>query len=191
MKLSDYAKKTGVSYRTAWRWFKEGAISGYQLPSGTIIITLPENNLNPEKVVAIYCRVSDQNSKDDLNRQAERLTDYAITKGYKIYKVIKEIGSGLNDNRKQLSKLLNEDNYNILLVEHSDRLARFGLNYWQILLNKLGKELEIVNKPDNQKDELMEDLISIIYSFSARMYGHSRALRKTEKITQELKNETD
>ena len=98
--------QTGVSYRTAWRWFKEGTISGYQLPSGTIIITLSENNLNPEKVVAIYCRVSDQNSKENLNRQAERLTNYATAKGYKIYKVVKKIGSGLNDNRKQLSKLL-------------------------------------------------------------------------------------
>jgi predicted site-specific integrase-resolvase len=188
MKLSDYAKKTGVSYRTAWRWFKEGTISGYQMPTGTIIITLPENNTNPDKVVAIYCRVSDQGSKDNLSRQAQRLSDYAVAKGYKIYKVVKEIGSGLNDNRKQLSKLLNDDNYNILLVEHPDRLARFGLNYLEILLNKLGKELEIVNKANNEKDELMQDLISIIYSFSARMYGLRRAKRKTEKITQELRS---
>ncbi len=60
-----------------------------------------------------------------------------------------------------------------------------------LLLNKLGKELKIVNKANNEKDELMEDLISIIYSFSARMYGLRRAKRKTEKITQELQNETN
>lgn len=191
MKLSSYAKQVGVSYRTAWRWYKEGSVPGYQLPSGTIIITLQKTDTNLSKVVAIYCRVSDQGSKDNLNRQAERLIEYATAKGYTIYKVVKEIGSGLNDNRKQLSKLLEEDNYNILLVEHPDRLARFGLNYLKILLNKLGKELEIVNQVANGRDELMQDLVSIIYSFSARMYGLRRAKRKTEKITQELQNEVD
>lgn len=191
MKLSDYAKQVGVSYRTAWRWYKEGSIPGYQLPTGTIIVTLNEANTNPNKIVAIYCRVSDQSSKDNLNRQAERLTEYATAKGYKIYKVVKEIGSGLNENRKQLSKLLEEDNYNILLIEHPDRLARFGLNYLKILLNKLGRELEIVNQAGNGRDELMQDLVSIIYSFSARMYGLRRAKRKTEKITAVLQNEVD
>ena len=78
-----------------------------------------------------------------------------------------------------------------MLVEHPDRLARFGLNHLQILLKKLGKELEIVNQANNQKDELMQDLGSIIYSFSAKMYGVRRAKIKTEKITQELQNETD
>lgn len=191
MKLSDYAKKVGISYRTAWRWYKSGVITGYQQPTGTIIINLPETNQNPNKVVAIYCRVSDNGSKDNLERQAERLTQYATARGYTIYKIVKEIGSGLNDNRKQLSKLLKDDKYNILLAEHPDRVASFGLNYLKILLNKLGKELEIVNQATEGRDELMQDLVSIIYSFSARMYGLRRAKRKTERITQELQNESD
>lgn len=191
MKLSDYAKKVGISYRTAWRWYKSGVITGYQQPTGTIIINLPETNQNPNKVVAIYCRVSDNGSKDNLERQAERLTQYATARGYTIYKVVKEIGSGLNDNRKQLSKLLKDDKYNILLDEHPDRVARFGLNYLKILLNKLGKELEIVNQATEGRDELMQYLVSIIYSFSARMYGLRRAKTKTERITQELQNESD
>jgi putative resolvase len=95
MKLSDYAKQVGVSYRTAWTWYKEGSIPGERLPSGTIIVTLNESNTNPNKVVAIYCRVSERGSKDNLNRQAERLTEYATAKGDKIHKVVKEIGSGL------------------------------------------------------------------------------------------------
>ncbi|MDH6100685.1 IS607 family transposase [Anabaenopsis sp. FSS-46] len=191
MKLSDYAKKVGISYRTAWRWYKSGVITGYQQPTGTIIINLPETNQNPNKVVAIYCRVSDNGSKDNLERQAERLTQYATARGYTIYKVVKEIGSGLNDNRKQLSKLLKDDKYNILLAEHPDRVASFGLNYLKILLNKLCKELEIVNQATEGRDELMQDLVSIIYSFSARMYGLRRAKTKTERITQELQNESD
>lgn len=109
--------------------------------------------------------------------------------GYTIYKIGKEIGSGLNDNRKQLANLLSAFKYNILLVEHLDRLARFGTNYMRILLSKCGKELEVVNLAENGRDELMTDLVSIIYSFSARMYGLRRAKRKNDKITHELQNE--
>ena len=127
-------------------------------------------------------------SSDELSQRwkAERLTNFAIAKGYRIYKVIKEVGSGLNDNRKQLAKILVDDNYNILVVEHKDRLARFGTNYLKILLEKTGKKLEIVNEVDKSKDELMEDLVSIITSFCARLYGLRRSKRKTEKIIKEL-----
>ena len=120
MKLSDYAKKVGISYRTAWRWWKQGNLTGYQLPSGTIIIT-DEYNSKPDVIACINARVSSAENKDNLDRQAERLKDYAIARGYKIYKVVKEIGSGLNDNRKQLGKILVDPNYNILIVEHKDR----------------------------------------------------------------------
>lgn len=188
MKLSHYAKELGLEYRTVWNWYKQGTLKGYQLPSGTIIIENPKVESNLQRVI-IYCRVSDQASKDNLERQAERLTDYALAKGYSITKVTKEIGSGLNDNRKQLSKVLLSDNYDILLVEHADRLARFGLNYLEILLNKNGKQLEIANKVEIKKEELLQDLISIIYSFSARIYGLRRAKNKVDKITKELHNE--
>ncbi|MDV3000943.1 MAG: hypothetical protein N5P05_002549 [Chroococcopsis gigantea SAG 12.99] len=186
MKLSEYAKKVGVTYRTAWRWYKDGHLEGYQLPTGTIIVSSEEKRKS-DSVVAIYCRVSSHSSQNNLNTQAERLTQYAIAKGYRIYKVVKEIGSGLNDNRKLLDKLLSDDNYNILLVEHTDRLARFGTNYMRTLLEKTGKKLEVVNEAANDKEELIEDLVSLIYSFSARMYGLRRAKRKTERIVAELK----
>ncbi|WP_446388673.1 IS607 family transposase [Coleofasciculus sp. B1-GNL1-01] len=189
MKLSDYAKKAGISYRTAWRWWKQGNLTGYQLPSGTIIITSEaiEDNLKPDLIACIYARVSSAQNKDNLDRQAERLKDYAIARGYKIYKIVKEIGSGLNDNRKQLAKILVDPNYNILIVEHKDRLARFGTNYIEILLKELDKKVEIVNQSEDKTDELMEDLIAIITSFCSRMYGLRRSKRKTEKIIAELK----
>ncbi len=98
------------------------------MPSGTIIIT-DEDNSKPDLRACIYARVSSAQNKDNLDRQAERLKDYAIARGYKIYKIVKEIGSGLNDNRKKLAKILVDPNYNILIVEHKDRLARFGTNY--------------------------------------------------------------
>ena len=187
MKLSDYAKKTGISYRTAWRWWKQGNLTGHQLPSGTIIIT-NDNNSKPDSIACIYARVNSAENKDNLDRQAERLKDYAIARGYKISKIVKEMGSGLNDNRKQLSKILVDPNYNILIVEHKDRLARFGTNYLEILLKELDKKVEIVNQSEDKQDELMEDLIAIITSFCARIYGLRRSKRKTEKIIAELKS---
>ncbi len=188
MKLSDYAKQIGVSYQTAWRMYKRGELDAYQLPTGTIVVNTEASGLS-EPIACIYSRVSSAENRPNLEAQAERLTNYAIAKGYRIYKVVKEVGSGLNDNRKQLAKILVDDNYNILIVEHKDRLARFGVNYMKILLEKTGKKLEVVNEADNGKDELMQDLVSIITSFCARLYGLRRSKRKTEKIIKELTNE--
>ncbi|MGB3508173.1 MAG: recombinase family protein [Microcoleaceae cyanobacterium] len=99
------------------------------------------------------------------------------------------MGSGLNDNRKQLAKIIVDLNYNVLIVEHKDHLARFGTNYLEILLKELEKKVEIVNPSEDKQDELMSDLIAIITSFCARIYGVSWSKRKTEKIIAELKSQ--
>jgi predicted site-specific integrase-resolvase len=194
MKLSDYAKTLGISYLTAWRHYKAGKIPypTSQLPTGTVIV-----DYDPKKIpgglvrVAIYARVSSAENKDNLDRQALRLTQYAVAKGYQIAYIVKEVGSGLNDNRKKLEKLLLKDDYDILLVEHKDRLGRFGTHYMDILLKRLGVNLEVVNLADNGRDELMQDLVAIITSFAARLYGQRRAKRKTEKIVEALNSKAD
>jgi predicted site-specific integrase-resolvase len=192
MKLSDYAKRAGVSYQTAWRWWKNGDLQGYQQPSGTIIVEVKdESPAIDEAIACIYARVSSGENRDNLDRPAERLIQYATARGYRIYKVVKEVGSGLNDNRKQLTRILPDKNYNILLVEPRDRLARFGTNYLQILLEELGKKLEIVNNAEKDRDDLMQDFVSIIVSFTARLYGQRRAKRKTEKIIADLQTTGD
>jgi putative resolvase len=194
MKLSDYAKTLGISYLTAWRHYKAGKIPypTEQLPTGTVIVDYdPKKISGGIKRVAIYARVSSAENKDNLDRQAERLTLGAIAKGYQIVYIVKEIGSGLNDNRKKLEKLLLKDDYDILLVEHKDRLGRFGTHYMDILLRRLGVNLEIVNLADNGRDELMQDLVAIITSFAARLYGQRRAKRKTEKIVEALNSQAD
>ncbi|MGI2909679.1 IS607 family transposase, partial [Tolypothrix sp. VBCCA 56010] len=140
---------------------------------------------------AIYARVSSAENKDNLDRQAERLTNYAIAKGYQIAHVVKEVGSGLNDNRKKLEKLLKQENYQYLIVEHKDRLGRFGTHYIDLLLTRCGVTLEVVNLAENGRDELMTDLVAIITSFAARLYGQRRAKRKTEKIVETLQSKTD
>ena len=94
----------------------------------------------------------------------------------------------MNDSRSKLQKLLEQNDFDIILVEHKDRLTRFGFNYIKTLLNKDDKHIIVVNPAKNDNENLMEDLISIIYSFSARMYGKRRAKTKSDKVIQELKN---
>ena len=108
----------------------------------------------------------------------ERLKGYAAAKGYKVTKEIKEIGSGLNDSRKLLASILKDDNWAILIVEHKDRLARFGIKYLEILLDKLNKKIEIINDSDNDTQDIVQDFVSIVTSFCARLYGIRRSKKK-------------
>lgn len=85
------------------------------------------------------------------------MTQYAVARGYIIQKVVKEVGSGLNENRKKLNAILSDKSFNVLIVEHKDRLTRFGANYIEILLSETGRRLEVVNNVENNKDDLMTD----------------------------------
>jgi putative resolvase len=188
MKLSQYAKQQGISYKTAFRWWKAGAIKGYQAASGTIIVTESEPIKQVEKV-AIYARVSSAEQKANLERQAERLSQYCEARGYQVAKVVKEIASGLNDGRPKLVTLLKDTSLTRIVVEHKDRLTRFGFNYIETLFETQGRIIEVVNGAENDKEDLLADLSSVIYSFCARLYGQRRAKRKTEKIVEEIQSQ--
>ncbi len=195
MKLSDWSKKMGISYRRAWQMFKDGKLpNARQLPTGTIVVIEDEINKTssvPENTVAIYARVSSHENKDNLEKQAERLKEYAMAKGYQIASIVKEIGSGANDVRPKLIKLLKSKDYKILIVEHQDRLTRFGFNYLRLLAEEQGKKIEIVNGAEDEKEDLVQDFTAVIYSFAAKLYGLRRARKKTEEIVNQIKNEKD
>ena len=185
MKLSTYAKQLGISYQTAWRLFKDGKLNAYQLPTGTVIVR-EEESQGSEQSVAIYCRVSSSENKGNLESQKKRLLDYCAAKGYKVSRVITEVGSGINDTRKQWLSLLQDRMVRIIVVEHKDRFTRFGFTGYKTLLNTDGRDIEVVNEAENGKEDLLQDLVSIITYFCARLCGQSRCKRKTEKIIQEL-----
>lgn len=185
IKLSDYAKMNGVTRQTAYKWWRDGKLDGIQLDTGTILIN-QENDMEVKGVV-LYSRVSSSQNKDNLEAQLKRLKDYAAAKGYKTAYEIKEIGSGLNDKRKQLKNILEKNDWDIIIVEHKDRLTRFGFNYIETLLNKNNQKIEVINNTTDETD-LLDDLTSIITSFCARIYGQRRSKRKTEKIIEELNN---
>jgi len=181
IKLSEYASNKSITYRTAWSHFKDGKIDGaYKDNSGNILVPVT-NKVDYSKCVC-YSRVSPHSMKDNLIRQQNRLEEFASSNGYEIIKSVKEVASGMNDERPKLIKLLLNDNWNTLIVEHKDRLTRFGFNYIKMLLESKGKKIVVVNQTNEDKSDLMEDLISIIYSFSARMYGLRRKKNKESII---------
>lgn len=191
MKLTDYAKKVGVHHRTARRWFHDGRIEGaYQLPTGTIVVPdeIFETNKKSSGKTIVYARVSSSDQREtNLEYQSRRLVNYCIANGWIVDKVVKEVGSGVNDKRKKLDSLLRSDeNIARIVVEHKDRLTRFGFNYIEIIAEAKGFDIVVVNPAENDRDDLLEDLTSIITSFCARIYGQRRGKRKTEALTREL-----
>ena len=136
----------------------------------------------------MYPRVSSSENRDNLETQVERMTQFATARGYKVIRVVKEVGSGINDGRKQFLSLLSDENVDVIVVEHRDRATRFGLAYIQTLLAGSGRRIEVANEAENDREELMQDLIAIITSFIARYDDRRRAKRKTEKLIEELKS---
>lgn len=189
IKTSEYAKLMGIHYRTAARHFHAGLIEGYQDPvTNTIYIKNPEyTSANKEIRVVLYARVSSTVNKASLDGQIERLTKYAIAKGYKIVRIEKEIASGLNDGRRKLTSILKSNDWDVLLVEHRDRLTRFGFKYFD-MLEKSNQRVEVVNTTDDKDQELIEDFVSIITSFCGRIYGAKRK-DKTNQVIEQLTGE--
>jgi putative resolvase len=188
MKLADYAKQMGVCYETAWRWYRDGKIQGRRVGAHTIIITegqeAPKRE-QPERV-ALYARVSAAEHRPNLESQTERLVAYCAAKGYQVSKIVKEVASGVNDSRPKLLALLEDQSITLIVVEHKDRLTRFGFRSLETLLKSQGRSIEVVNEAEHDQEDLMADLTAILYSFTARLYGQRRAKRKTEAVIRAL-----
>lgn len=190
IKLSNAAKILGISYRHAQRLSYRGEIPNIITSTGRRYV--PEDwleaQVSPVKQehgrCAIYSRESSSENKTALKTQTSGLKQYAHAKGWQIVRVVEEIGSGVNDSRKKLSKLLQSPDFDILLVEHKDRLTRFGFN-WFVLLCPF--HIEVVNTAEDETSDLMEDLIAIITSFSARLYGKRRGRKKTDAAISALR----
>lgn len=191
----------GVTVKTLKIWDNDNILKAtYRTPGGhrrydlddilSYIGSKPtvEINNSINNKVFVYARVSTKKQKDsgNLDRQVARLIDYVEKNHYELIKIYKEVASGLNENRKQLMSMLNNlDNIDKIIVEYPDRLARFGLNY--ILLHCKKSNVEVVYVEDKESkslnEELVQDLISIVTCFSARLYG----ARGGKKIKNEIK----
>ncbi|HET8905724.1 MAG TPA: IS607 family transposase [Ktedonobacterales bacterium] len=178
MKLSDYAKQVGVTYQTAYQWWKAGQLDAYQLPTGTIIVREAKPSATG---VALYARVSSADQKADVTRQMQRLRDYAAARGYQVVAEVTEIASGLNDERPKLTKLLTDAKVGVIVVEHRDRLTRFGYGYIAALLEHEGRRVEAIYPSDTGND-LVDDFVAVITSMAAHIYGRRNAKRRAAQI---------
>ena len=182
MRLSAYAKQMGVSYKTAFRWWKAGKLDAYQLDTGTVIVREPLASGAPANV-ALYARVSSADQKEDVERQVQRLKDYAAARGYQVTKIVSELASGLNESRPKFLKLLTDASIGVIVVEQRDRATRFGLTYIEQLMQMQGRRLEVIFPSDTDND-LVDDFIAVITSMASRIYGRRTSKRRAEKIKQ-------
>ena len=137
--------------------------------------TTPRNDSNN---VAIYSRVASHGQKKsgDLSRQKDRLLDYCINKQYTITTNLEEVGSGMNDKRPKLVKLISmacNGEIDKVVIEYRDRLTRFNFNIFKLFMKHHNVEIEIVEEPENLtfEDELVSDIISLMTSFSGKIHG--------------------
>jgi putative resolvase len=178
VKLSHWARKHGISYLTAWRWFKAGKlpVPARQLPSGTILVEEP----SPGGRTVLYARVSSADQRADLERQVERLKAFAQAQGWQDFEVVAEIGSGLSGKRKKLLRILKDPTVGRIVVEHRDRLARFGFELVEAALYASGKRIVVVEEGE-VKDDLVRDLLEILTSACGRLYGRRSARDRAKR----------
>jgi putative resolvase len=183
MRLAQYARHMGISYKTAFRWWKAGKLDAYQLDTGMVIVRDPEPEKSAPTGIALYARVSTTGQKADLERQVERLKTYAASRGYQVTKIVQEIASGMNDSRPKLLKLLTDPQIGTIVIEHRDRLTRFGFVYIEQLFQMQGRSIEVMFPTDTQND-LVDDFIAVIASMASRIYGRRHSRERAKKIQQ-------
>ena len=183
VKLSIAAKLLGISIAQAKRQSYAGLIPNILSSTGRRFVPVAwlktQTGESPSTGFrcAIYSRESSSENKAALASQTEGLRKYAQAKGWSLVRVVEEYGSGVNDQRKRLHVLLKQRDFDILLVEHKDRLTRFGFSWFEAICPF---HIEVVNRAEDKVSDLMEDLVAILTSFSARLYGQRRGRKKTE-----------
>ena len=189
VKLSKAAEVLGVSFRTAQRMAYENRMPTLRSDTGRLFVPTAwlESQVGETPAgsrCAIYSRESSSENKSALASQTDGLRKYATAKGWAIVDVVEEFGSGVNDQRKKLHRLLKSGDFDILLVEHKDRLTRFGFAWFEATCRF---KIEVVNRTEDNTRDLMEDLVAILTSFSARLYGQRRGRAKTAAAIAALK----
>lgn len=176
MKLSEWARRQGIAYKTAWLWYKRGQlpVEVVQMPSGTLLVREPPAG---ESRVVLYARVSSGDQKGDLDAQVGRLSAFAAERGMHVAKVVREVGSGLNGGRPKLLCVLSDKSLSAVVVEHRDRLMRFGAEYVEAALKADGRQLIVMN-PGEVPDDLAQDMIDVLTSMCARLYGKRSAKQR-------------
>lgn len=178
----------GVSKSTLRRWDEEGKLKPhrtgtrghrrYDTDELNDYMGIAKQEIANDLGVAVYCRVSsaDQKSHGDLERQKLRLLEYCASQHYRVDYVMDEVGSGMNDKRKKLRKLMKlarEHKFNKLIIERYDRLTRFNYELLVEYFESHGVKIEFLDNVlgTSFESDLVKDILSIIMVFSAKLYG--------------------
>lgn len=201
-KVGEVANILGITPKTVSNYADDNKLEVIRTDGGHRMISkeslkkylnnrgLLEDDICRSKADAVYARVSshEQKAKGDLDRQVVRIIEAVPNMQNPL--ILKEVGSGLNDNRKQLIKLINlviSGKIHKVYITYRDRLTRFGFNYLETVFNAFGVEIEVLEGADRDKDaqqELCDDLMSLVASFSGKLYGmrsHKNKKIKTSK----------
>jgi len=183
MKLSEWARRQGISYLTAWRWFKAGKlpVPARQLPTGTIVVEEP----SPGARTVLYARVFSADQKGELQRQVRRLEAFAREQGWVDCDVVAEIGSGLDGKRRKLLRVLRDPRVGRIVVEHRDRLSRFGFEVLEAALASAGKRVVVVEEGE-VTDDLARDLLEILTAACGRLYGRRWARNRARRALEAM-----
>jgi excisionase family DNA binding protein len=200
--VSDAATQLGVTKKTLQVWDREGKLVALRTAGGhrryrqsdiEKLQGIECDNVG-RNFVAVYARVSsqDQKQKGDLDRQKARLLEYCAEKEYKVEAVFVDVCSGMKAKRphlKQLFKLVSEHKINRVVIEYKDRLTRFCFEVFEAFFNSHGVEIECVEEvfPKSFESELVEDMLSLLSSFSSRIYGKRSAEHRRKKKEAEQK----
>lgn len=174
------SKLLGVTSRTLRTWDKLGKIKTTRTASNYRVIPSSEisrliNDGASDKITIAYCRVSTRKQTDNLERQVGRVLEYCNSQNYRT-ELFKDVGSGLNDNRKNYLKLIEriaQGDVSRIIIEYKDRLTRFGFDAFKKFCEQFGTEIHIIEPAltSTFEEELSGDLISLITVYSARLHG--------------------
>ena len=183
MKLTEWARTQGVSPHTAYRWFKNGTlpVPARRVGPRTILVNI-DANTSPSATggVGLYARVSSHDQKSDLDRQAARLSTWAAKAGHKVVRIESEIASGMNGTRARAERLLADPAVTTVVVEHKDRLGRMNVELVEAALSAHGRRLVVLEEGEVE-DDLVRDVVEVLTSFCARLYGRRSAKSRARK----------
>ena len=189
------SKMLGVTAQTLRIWDKEDKLkpsyvksNGYRYYSEESILEFTNQKPKKELKVVAYARVSSKKQQDDLERQINNLSDY-LNKKYSDFKIITDIGSGINYNKpglKELIQMICKHEVDLIVILYKDRLVRFGYEIIEYVAQLNNVKIEVLERKldKTQDQELVEDLIQIITVFSCKLQGKRKA--KTKQILSEV-----
>jgi putative resolvase len=181
--LTEWARAQGISPHTAYRWFRNGTlpVPAERVGPRTILVNIDANTA-PEAVggLGLYARVSSHDQKADLERQVARLTEWAAKAGHRVVRVESEVVSGMNGGRARARRLLADSNVTTVVVEHKDRLGRMNVELVEAALAAHGRRLVVLDDGEVEVD-LVRDVVEVLTSFCARLYGRRSAKNRARK----------